>query len=74
MEFNEIAQGGLNVNGLAIIAKRKLRGLYVSGLNDYGQVGDGTTEFRYKPQLINSSLVEFSAGLRHCLAINQSKE
>jgi alpha-tubulin suppressor-like RCC1 family protein len=74
MEFNEIAQGGLNINGLAIIAKRKLRGLYVSGLNDYGQVGDGTTEFRYKPQLINSSLVEFSAGLRHCLAINQSKE
>jgi alpha-tubulin suppressor-like RCC1 family protein len=74
MEFNEIAQGGLKINGLATIIKQKLRGLYVSGLNDYGQVGDGTIESRYKPQLINSSLVKFAAGLRHCLAINQNKE
>ena len=43
------------------------------GSNEYGQLGDGTTQFRNGPILVNSpgnsSWIQVSAGLRHTVAL-----
>ena len=45
--------------------------LYMWGVNDFGQIGDGTTEDRYKPTKILDHVIAVSLGYCHSGAITQ---
>ena len=45
--------------------------LYMWGRNDSGQIGDGTTEYRYKPTKILDHVIAVSLGYFHSGAITQ---
>ena len=45
--------------------------LYMWGVNDFGQIGDGTTKNRYKPTKILDHVIAVSLGVSHSGAITQ---
>ena len=45
--------------------------LYMWGVNDFGQIGDGTTKNRYKPTKILDHVIAVSLGVGHSGAITQ---
>ena len=50
---------------------KKYGSLYMWGSNDSGQIGDGTTEDRYKPTKILDHVISVILGVSHSGAITQ---
>jgi alpha-tubulin suppressor-like RCC1 family protein len=70
LSFGRVSAGGINHScGETLSGK-----IYCWGLNDAGQLGDGTRELRTRPKAVASSLVfaQMSAGHGHTCAVTSA--
>jgi alpha-tubulin suppressor-like RCC1 family protein len=67
-DVRTLAVGGGSGTTMAI---KKDGSLWAWGANEYGQIGDGTTETRYSPVKIMDDAVAAAIGIEHAMAVKK---